>query len=503
MKKKLFALLFAVVMLFAVCGYAFADVQMYTDLQETYGVGVPDFLSAVKGIPTNSDNCSITTERPGYLTYTYLGDLTDDLDTYHKILEENGFKFTESEDADEMSGFVKIDSSRGEIWVFDWINPDEKLNTIGVTISVTIPLHDNENGVKEYNIGEGYLQGYSSDGKFVGSDNIKAMQWFKKSAEKGNTAAMNRIGNLYNGYGNPEIQKDSNLAFKWYKQAADLGNTDAMSNVAYMYEHGEGIQQDFIEAREWYQKAVDAGDESAKEQLARLDKAEKGPWLDTCGDLIALDYPEYLESLKDESGFLFGRSTYHLGITEKNSRIIAETGLGYFEDGYGPVIKGLQLGKFVTREELKTLMEGMYGARQITDEYNRAGKQISYELSLGNSSRGRLVVLLAVGDDEVGFRISLIRIPPAIFGGQNLGIRDFAKEIVNHYPVGTLNLVNLGNGETRYFSEVSDSYNNGWYASIEKYGVVLANSIFSKAVERVQQNREAAIQYQKDQMTFD
>jgi hypothetical protein len=74
------------------------------------------------------------------------------------------------------------------------------------------------------------------------------------------------------------------------------------------------------------------------------------------------------------------------------------------------------------------------------------------------------VLLEALGDDNVGYRISLFRIPPQKFGTENLPLRYFAQEIVNHYPLGTLKVFNSAGNDTKYISSLRDSYENDWYA---------------------------------------
>jgi TPR repeat protein len=111
---------------------------------------------------------------------------------------------------------------------------------------------------------------YYDEGIWGEEDCAKAMRWFKKSAENGNTEAMRAIGTIYSTGGNG-VQKDYKLAMKWYKQAADLGNTGAMLDLGNMYENGEGVKQNFNEARGWYSKANQAGNEYARELLVNLD----------------------------------------------------------------------------------------------------------------------------------------------------------------------------------------------------------------------------------------
>lgn len=48
-------------------------------------------------------------------------------------------------------------------------------------------------------------------------------------------------------------------AFKWFGIAADKGNPEAMYDLGYMYENGEGMDQDYPKAMFWYRKAIAKG----------------------------------------------------------------------------------------------------------------------------------------------------------------------------------------------------------------------------------------------------
>ncbi len=100
------------------------------------------------------------------------------------------------------------------------------------------------------------------NGRGVKEDNPEALKWYKKAAANGNIKAMIYIGNMYlNGYG---VKEDGHEAVKWYKKAADKGNTKAMNYIALIYYNGrEGVKKDDLEAIKWYKKAADNGDTKA------------------------------------------------------------------------------------------------------------------------------------------------------------------------------------------------------------------------------------------------
>ena len=49
------------------------------------------------------------------------------------------------------------------------------------------------------------------------------------------------------------------LPFAETKAKAEAGDADAQYNLGWMYDEGEGVEQDFKEAVKWYQKAADQG----------------------------------------------------------------------------------------------------------------------------------------------------------------------------------------------------------------------------------------------------
>lgn len=71
-----------------------------------------------------------------------------------------------------------------------------------------------------------FIMGYMYErGYGVDEDISSAIQWFEKSAEKGNTEAMNRLGTIYY-----QRIADDEKAKEWYKKACDAGMLNACDN---------------------------------------------------------------------------------------------------------------------------------------------------------------------------------------------------------------------------------------------------------------------------------
>lgn len=119
------------------------------------------------------------------------------------------------------------------------------------------------------NLGGPFQIGHAYDtGKSVVQDYTKAMEWYLKASDQGNTDAMNSIGALYEyGHG---VEQNYIKASEWYIKAADLGNAAAMTSVGRLYERGHGITQSYTRAMDWYLKASEQGDASAMNCIGML-----------------------------------------------------------------------------------------------------------------------------------------------------------------------------------------------------------------------------------------
>ena len=63
------------------------------------------------------------------------------------------------------------------------------------------------------------------------------------------------------------MEQNWTKAVEWYTKAAEKGNSDAMYQLGHIFEMGEGVEQNLAKAVEWYTKAQDAGDEDAEAQI--------------------------------------------------------------------------------------------------------------------------------------------------------------------------------------------------------------------------------------------
>ena len=63
------------------------------------------------------------------------------------------------------------------------------------------------------------------------------------------------------------VEQNLAKAVEWYTKAAEKGNSSAMYNLGYCFQRGKGVEQNRTKAVEWYTKAQDAGNENAEAQI--------------------------------------------------------------------------------------------------------------------------------------------------------------------------------------------------------------------------------------------
>jgi len=118
-------------------------------------------------------------------------------------------------------------------------------------ISKTNEIENEQDGVKFYILG--YI--YNEKG-----ETIKAIEQYKKAADKGYVKAMNNLALLY------KTQEKWDLAEKYYLHAVDKGDVNAMYNLAILYK----TQEKWDLAETYYLLAVDKGVVEAMNNLALL-----------------------------------------------------------------------------------------------------------------------------------------------------------------------------------------------------------------------------------------
>ena len=90
---------------------------------------------------------------------------------------------------------------------------------------------------------------------------------FRPLAERGNTSAMVKLGDLYlAGQG---VERSDELALRMYRGASDRGNADAHQRLGDLYAKGRGVPQNNFQAFAYYTAALQSGNAAAKASADR------------------------------------------------------------------------------------------------------------------------------------------------------------------------------------------------------------------------------------------
>ncbi len=95
------------------------------------------------------------------------------------------------------------------------------------------------------------------------------LEQLKQSAESGDAAAMETLGNLYYlGNYKSGITRDFARALDWFQKAADAGNQNVLMELAAIYEKGSAGEKNIEKAYNYYKKAAEAGIAGADDKIA-------------------------------------------------------------------------------------------------------------------------------------------------------------------------------------------------------------------------------------------
>ena len=103
-------------------------------------------------------------------------------------------------------------------------------------------------------------------GRGIARDEVRARHLYEQAARQGNIRAMHNLAVMI--MGNEPASAHVTTAAKWFTEAAAQGLKDSQYNLAILYERGMGFERNLGEATFWYAVAAADGDADAK---ARLD----------------------------------------------------------------------------------------------------------------------------------------------------------------------------------------------------------------------------------------
>lgn len=85
-------------------------------------------------------------------------------------------------------------------------------------------------------------------------DEVKAIEYYRRAAERGNIEAQYALGTMYaDGRG---VEMNPATAAAWYEKAATRGMPEAANSLGRLYENGIGVTADKEKTIEWYYRAA-------------------------------------------------------------------------------------------------------------------------------------------------------------------------------------------------------------------------------------------------------
>ena len=108
------------------------------------------------------------------------------------------------------------------------------------------------------------------EGHEIEKSDLKAVEWFKKSAENKNALGEALLGMCYkHGDG---VDQDFKKAFQLFNKSAKKGNLMGQFGMGLCYTVGDGVTEDKKEGLRWILKAANRGYEPAVQTINNLSK---------------------------------------------------------------------------------------------------------------------------------------------------------------------------------------------------------------------------------------
>ena len=106
------------------------------------------------------------------------------------------------------------------------------------------------------------------DGEALSSNFTEGFNWILKAAERGHLGAQYFVAAQYATGEN--IQRDPYKAVEWYQRLAEVGHPEAQYNLAIMYLEADGICQDIEEFKRWLTRSAENGEILAKQFIEKI-----------------------------------------------------------------------------------------------------------------------------------------------------------------------------------------------------------------------------------------
>lgn len=98
----------------------------------------------------------------------------------------------------------------------------------------------------------------------------KALEKLIPLATKGHAPSQYNLGVMHE-WGNG-VPKDNVKAMKWYRLSAERSHKDAQNNLGAMYSKGEGAEQSFVDALKWFVISAENGSEAGRKNIDIVEK---------------------------------------------------------------------------------------------------------------------------------------------------------------------------------------------------------------------------------------
>lgn len=121
---------------------------------------------------------------------------------------------------------------------------------------------------------------YYFSGTGVPQDSQKAIYWLRKASLQNDSDAMWLLGMAlvaqvaFDDKKPDDTKSKKDEAFQWFKKSAEAGNSKGQSLLGSAYYSGEFKDKNIKLAKKWLQKAAEQGDETAKNTLNTIAEEE-------------------------------------------------------------------------------------------------------------------------------------------------------------------------------------------------------------------------------------
>ncbi|CAF4252753.1 unnamed protein product [Rotaria socialis] len=220
---------------------------------------------------------------------------------------------------------------------------------------------------------------YAEKNEYVKQNNFTALQFFQRSAEKGNPIGQSGIGMaFYHGAG---VDQSYEKAFKYFQLSADQGYVEGQLMLGIMYYKGEGVKRDYKMAIKCFQAASQSGHALGYYNLGQMHATGTGV-LRSCTTATEL-FKNVAERGKWSSMFIEAYNLYRQG---------------HIEQAFMKYLYLAELGYEVAQSNAAYLLDQM--PNQLTNIYSSQEEQYRRALTYWNraATQGFHTARVKLGD---------------------------------------------------------------------------------------------------------